>query len=89
MPKSTVASMGLRLKQHLCDIYQVSQRLCKSLLHAPRRNKRAIKVSLSLTMAVAFTLPPLFAKFHGTNPFLLGTVVSFSEFLELMIFSLY
>ncbi|KAG0130280.1 hypothetical protein HOY82DRAFT_381950 [Tuber indicum] len=74
MTKSVVVSMVLRLKQHLCNVYQVLQRLCKSLLDSPRRNKRAIKVSLSLTMAVAFTLPPLFAKFLGKNPFLLGTV---------------
>ncbi|RPB05509.1 hypothetical protein L873DRAFT_798962 [Choiromyces venosus 120613-1] len=74
MPKSVVVSMGLKLKIFLCNVYRVFQGLLKSLLDSPRRNKRAIKVSLSLTMAVALSLPPLFASFHGTNPFLLGTV---------------
>ncbi|CUS14951.1 unnamed protein product [Tuber aestivum] len=69
MPKSVVEPAGLGF-----NAYLALQRLGKYLLNPPRRHKRAIKVSLSFTMAIAFTLPPLFAKFLGTNPFLLGTV---------------
>lgn len=56
---------------------------CRSIVESPARNKRILKISLSLTMAIAFTLPPQFANFLGTNPFLLGTVVSLRPLLVL------
>lgn len=65
-----------RLRDYARGTINVLQALYRRISASPRRNKRILKISLSLTMAMAFTLPPKFANFHGTNPFLLGTVVS-------------
>lgn len=65
-----------KLSEFAWSIGNVFKALYQSIVASPKRNKRILKVSLTLTMAVAFTLPPTFASFHGTNPFLIGTVVS-------------
>lgn len=72
----TTLAKGVKLREYAWSIFNVIQALYQSITASPKRNKRILKISLSLTMAVAFTLPPIFANFHGTNPFLLGTVVS-------------
>lgn len=70
-----------RLREYVWSAINMLQALCRSIVESPRRNKRILKVSLSLTIAMAFTLPPQFASFLGTNPFLLGTVVSLHPML--------
>ncbi|KAH8146402.1 uncharacterized protein LAJ45_09595 [Morchella importuna] len=70
----TPLSKEAQLREHVWGIINVLQALFWGLVASPKRNKRILKISLSLTMAVAFTLPPIFSDFHGANPFLLGTV---------------
>jgi hypothetical protein len=41
----------------------------------PQTSKRIAKVSIALTLAVGLTLPELFNRSYGRNPFLLGTIV--------------
>lgn len=74
-----------RLREYAWCIINAFRVLCRSIVESPKRNKRILKISLSLTIAMAFTLPPQFASFLGTNPFLLGTVVSSHFALDVMI----
>ncbi|KAL7275634.1 hypothetical protein RUND412_001420 [Rhizina undulata] len=66
-------SKGL-LKEYAWKVLGVPKALYKSAKTNPMRTKRMAKVSLSLTLAMALTLPAPFAAFLGSNPFLLGTV---------------